>query len=208
MIDFTSLTDVISTDHIEEKPMTESMESIEGVRHCACGCGQVIHKENRSGYARGHKSKHRFAQLQEELAQARDDSGSEQENKNLLSSVPDLPSFPGDKLSKEVKQDIQDKLDFILSLLGVAWESKDPICGGQFSLRASKIAEKLVPIIARNETLLKFFSSSSQYSATFELAMVLWPIAKTAVQHHVTHSIGIVAEEIPDPLEQYPVFGQ
>lgn len=188
--------------------MTETMESIEGIRHCACGCGQVIHKENRSGYARGHKSKHRFAQLQSELKEAQPNSSDDSQARNLLDSVPDIPSFPGDKLSKEVKQDIQDKCDFLLSLLGVAWESKDPYCGGEFSRRATLIAEKLVPIIARNETLLTFFSSSGKYSATFELGIVLWPIAKMTVQHHVTHTVGEILEEVPDPLTQYPVFEQ
>ena len=207
MIDFSGITDVISTDQVGVKAMTETMENLEGVRTCACGCGQVIHKENRSGYSRGHKSKHRFAQLQKELNETQE-GPNDNYTRTLLESVPDLPSFPGDKLPKEVKEDIQDKLDFVLSLLGVAWESKDPICGGEFSNRASKIAEKLVPIIARNETLLKFFSQGTQYSATFELAMVLWPVGKLAVQHHVTHTVGTVAVEESDPLEQYPIFGQ
>ena len=208
MVNFETLTDVVSADQREVKPVTETAEMLDGVRYCECGCGQTIHKENRSGYARGHKSKHRFAQLQKELNNSSEGVNGNDQSRTLLDSVPDFPSFPGDKLSKEVKQDIQDKLDFILSLLGVAWESKDPICGGEFSLRATKIAEKLVPIIARNETLLKFFSTSGQYSATFELAMVLWPIAKVTVQHHVTHSIGQPIFEEVDPLAQYPVYGQ
>jgi hypothetical protein len=187
--------------------MTETMETIDGVRHCACGCGTVIHKENRSGYSRGHKSKHRFEQLNKELNETRE-SPEAKEQKNLLDSIGDVPSFPGDKLSKEVKADIQDKLDFVLSLMGVAWEAKDPYCGGEFSSRATRIAEKLVPLIARNETLLSFFSTGTKYSATFELAIVLWPVAKMTVQHHITHTVGDVLLEEVDPLAQYPAFEQ
>src|SRR5690242_2251139 len=106
------------TDQKMGKIMTETIESIEGVRHCACGCGTVIARQNQSGYARGHKSKHRFAQLQSELKEAQSNPSDDSQAKNLLDNVSDLPTFPGDKLSKEVKQDIQDKCDFLLTLAG------------------------------------------------------------------------------------------
>ena len=186
--------------------MTETMETIDGVRHCSCGCGGVISPHNKSGYLRGHKSKHRFAQLHQELNETLEGSDTSNNDRTLLDSVPDFPTGPGDKLSKEVRADIQDKLDFILSLIGVAWETKDPYCGGEFSQRATRIAEKLVPLIARNETLLKFFSSGTRYSDTFELAIVLWPVAKMTVRHHVTHTVGEIQLEEVDPLVQYPVF--
>lgn len=172
----------------------EAIGEVSDVRYCACGCGEKLSPNTHGNvkYLPRHKlGKTRLPKDPDRPA------GSEKKT---------APTFVGDRLPANVKKDIQEKCEFLLTILGMTWQSRDPICGTEFADRSDQIAEKLVPLIARNATLLKWFSSEGSLPATLDLAMVLFPIAKTVAQHHIFKSIGHeeIGETVPNNF-MYPV---
>jgi len=194
-----SLKDFLSAPNVEENDertdadrVAESVGESSDLRYCACGCGQVL-SPNQHGnikYVSGHKlNSVKVSKDPDRPAKPRDKA----------------PTFVGDKLPASVKKDIEEKCEFLLTIIGLGWESRDPICGGEFAERTTLIAEKLVPIIARNATLLKWFSSEGSLPATLDLAIVLFPIAKSVVSHHILKTIGHEEPETIPNNNLYPV---
>lgn len=181
-----------SVERTDEDRIGESVGESSDIRYCACGCGQPLSPNVHGNvkYISGHK-----------LASVKIDADPDRPEK----PADRAPSFVGDKLPTAVKKDIQDKCEFLLQLVALGWSTRDPICGGEFEDRVDQIAQKLVPIIARNATLLKWFSSEGSLPATLDLAIVLFPIAKTVVQHHVLKSIGHEEPETIPNNNLYPV---
>jgi hypothetical protein len=175
--------------HTDEDRFAETMGISTDVRYCACGCGTALKPGAPQTYVRGHRLGN----------YAKDPSV-----KDPDSSKRTLTSLEG-KLPPEIRQDLKDKLDFVLTLVGTGWEARDPICGSEFSQRSDVIAEKLIPIIARNPELLKWLTREGTVSAWLDLAITLLPIAKIAVSHHLTHTIGQEPENQTEQLTQYPV---
>jgi hypothetical protein len=200
-----SLEEFLGTPKVENIPertdqdrMGEAAGESTDVRFCACGCGQKL-GVNVHGNVR-YLPKHKMANTR----LPKDPDRPEKPR--------DLPSFPGDKLPANVQKDIEEKCEFLLIIFGATWESRDPICGAEFMERTDKIAEKLVPLIAKNAKLLKFFTAESGVSNAIELAIVLAPIATSVVKHHVFKTIGHDEEAMMIPNENvnnlYPVPGQ
>lgn len=161
------------------------------IRYCACGCGTPLKPDAKWTYVRGHR-----------LAAGAKDQSLKDPNpgkgKQPITSVEQLPTL--------VKQDIQDKLDFLLTLIATGWETRDPLCGHEFSMRTSAIADKLIPIIARNPELMRWLTREGNVSVWLDLGIVLMPIGKMVVQHHMLHTIG-GEEELNETvaLSDYPV---
>lgn len=189
-----SLSEFLGEPSVERTDANREAEAVgesSDIRYCACGCGQPLSANVHGNvkYISGHK-----------LSTVQVGKDPDRPEKPR-----DIPNFPGDKLPVAVKKDIEEKCDFLLTILGMGWQSRDPICGGEFADRTDQIAQKLVPLIAKNATLLKFFTSSGQFSAALELAIVLYPIGKTVAQHHIFKTIGHEEPEtIPNDF-MYPV---
>jgi len=160
------------------------------VRYCACGCGQKLRAGTPATYVRGHR-----------LGKVASDSSVKDPDRGKAKPI----SYPGGKIPEALHQDLKDKLDFLLTLIGTGWETRDPICGPEFTARSDQIAEKLIPIIARNPELLKWLTREGNVSAWLDLAITLLPIAKIAAQHHLTHTIGQEEPNQSEQLTQYPV---
>ncbi len=165
-----------SSGRTEQDRVAESVGEVSDVRFCACGCGEKL-SPNSHGNVK-YLPRHKMGSVRIP------------KDPDRPAKPASVPTFPGDNLPRDVKKDIEEKCDFLLTILGMGWESRDPICGHEFASRTDKISEKLVPLIAKNATLLKFFTSSGQFSAALELAIVLYPIGKTVAQHHVFKTIG------------------
>lgn len=194
-LDFSEIPETVLTERTDGQRMAEAVGNVEDIRYCACGCGEPLKSTAKHTYLRGHK----MASIAG--GASRDPEPSQpNEKRNVV-----LPSGKSE-ISKEVKQDIKDKLEFFLAMGGLTWEARDPICGAAFNDRTDKIAEKLVPIIARNPTLLKWFSSGENVSTVLDLLVVLFPVGKLVVQHHVFHSISHDEEEVEAlPTNLFPV---
>lgn len=188
-----SLSEFLADPSVERNDSDRLAESVgieSDVRYCACGCGTKLPADGKHNYVRGHKLG--------TVKVAKDPDRPEK-------PADRTPAFIGDKLPASVKKDIEEKCEFLLTIIGLGWQSRDPICGGEFADRADQIAEKLVPLIARNATLLKWFSSEGSLPATLDLAIVLFPIAKTVALHHIFKSVGHEEPETIPNDSLYPV---
>src|SRR5215831_20208748 len=99
------------------------------VRYCACGCGQKLRAGTPATYVRGHR-----------LGKVASDSSVKDPDRGKAKPI----SYPGGKIPEALHQDLKDKLDFLLTLIGTGWETRDPICGPEFTARSDQIAEKLI----------------------------------------------------------------
>ena len=149
------------------------------VRYCACGCGEPIPEESKREYLYGHKLR-------------------------ALGNVPDDPEPSTEAVAKatvrvtaKIRKEMQDSLEAYLLMGAGVWEMSDPYCAPVLTERATLIAEKLTPILARNQAFVRFFRSSSGFKEGMDLFQVLWPLAKIIGQHHLFHSVGDKNDGMP-----------
>lgn len=158
----------------------------EGPRLCACGCGEPLKEDAKQAFIRGHKTR-------------------------MLEAVPDDPE-PGEeakakatiRVTARVKKEMQETISSYLSMIGGVWEMSDPICASELTERADKIAEKLTPVLARNQAFVRYFRSSSSFKESMDLFIVLAPLGKKIAQHHLFHTIG--DREVSGPPVDYNAF--
>lgn len=113
------------------------------------------------------------------------------------------------RVLKAQQKEIKDTLVMLISLPAATLLFKDPICANAILDNVDNVAEKLVPIICRNPTMLRWFTEGGGYMDYFALAMACAPIAKTVYTHHVSKSIGHEDELQPDFTDyRAPEFNQ
>lgn len=180
----------------DEQREAEAVGIPSDIRYCACGCGEPLKPDAKHRYIRGHR-----------LRNVSEGTPKDTNSSVKLDDASVLP-FPGKELPKEIREDLEGKLEFFLALIAIGWETRDPYCGGEFSQRTGLIAEKLVPIIAKSPELLKWFTTAGNASAWMDLFMALWPILAMVGKHHLFHSVGQpeASNEAPEGIQyDYPV---
>lgn len=97
---------------------------------------------------------------------------------------------PAKKATVAQQRQIRDALDLMLTTIGGGIAFRDPHCGGALSDHATNIAEKAVPLIARNPAWVEWFCGSTGFLDVLGLLIALRPVGSTFWGHHVTHTVG------------------
>jgi len=170
---------LVSDDETQEQEPADTSDAIVGldtdVRYCACGCGTVLPPTYKWSYKRGHKLN----------AVSRE-----------VTADPDRPdfgdvksgAFTGTRITKKMKDDVEGQMATVLAFLAMGISTRDPYCGGALTEQADKIAEKLVPIICKSPSMVKWLTRSTSLKDVLELAMVLAPVARAVADHHILHT--------------------
>lgn len=94
------------------------------------------------------------------------------------------------KVTITQKRQLKDSLMLMMGVPAGMLSLRDPVCGNAVLDNAENIADKLVPIIARNPGMLTWFlGSGAPYMDFMALAMALKPVATTVWSHHVTKTL-------------------
>lgn len=71
--------------------------------------------------------------------------------------------------------------------------AKDPYCGGALTENFQAIADALVPLLCRSQTVVSFFTEeASDWMLWWKLAMALAPVAVAVGRHHLLKDVEIV----------------
>lgn len=156
-------------------------------RYCACGCGERLKPGAKRTFIHGHKkaARHRSGDVEDE--------GIEPDPEPSEAAV----AKASIRVTARVKKEMQETLEAYLSMGAGVWAMSDPYCGGALVDQASLIAEKLVPVLARNQTAVRYFRSSTAFKEGMDLFLVLWPVMQMVGRHHLFHTIGDVNAEVP-----------
>lgn len=147
----------------------------DGQRRCACGCGTILPPDYKWAYKRGHKL----------AALARGESPDEDRpESDGISKV-----ITSTRVSKKMRDDIQGQIVLILGMAGGMFAMNDPVCGGSLVENLDLISEKLVPIICKSPTAVRFMTRGGGMLDYLALAAALRPVVTTVWKHHITHSI-------------------
>lgn len=98
------------------------------------------------------------------------------------------PKAAPEKLTAANKRKVKDILVMMITLPGGALAMRDPVCGGALVRQADPIADALVPIIARNPAMLRWFLEGGGWMDYMALLMALQPVGAAVWGHHVTGS--------------------
>lgn len=142
-------------------------------RLCACGCGMPLKEGAKRTYIHGHK-----------LAMERGEDVPDPEPSDEAVQRSTI------RVTAKIKREMEESVkDYLIMAAGV-WEMSDPVCGEVATARAEKIAEKLVPVLCRNQSAVRFFARSGSFHDGMDLMMAVWPVIKIAGQHHLFHTVG------------------
>lgn len=99
---------------------------------------------------------------------------------------------------KKLEGEIRDNLTMFLGISSLIGMRVDPHCFGAVAKQQAAIVDSMVPIIMRNENMLRWFAGSdAKYLEYIALAQAFTPVVTTVLQHHVfkkgDHSEGSVA---------------
>jgi hypothetical protein len=111
--------------------------------------------------------------------------------------------IPTTKAAKEkFEQEIRDKVYTMIALPGgMLAMVGDVHCGTAITNQAEAIANAMVPIVLRNDYMLKFFmAGDGNFMDYIGLGMALYPVGKAIVDHHIRH---VDQEEELDDYSQY-----
>lgn len=157
---------------LEHEPFTDD----EGIRYCACGCGEALKPDAKRTYIHGH-----LKRLNEDGPIGDDPEPSE-----------DAKAKGTVRVTAKIKKEMEESIAGYLALGAGAWAMNDPLCANALLDQSEQIAAKLVPILSRNQTVVRYFRSSSTFKDTMDLLIVLWPVAQMVGRHHIFHSVGTV----------------
>lgn len=105
-------------------------------------------------------------------------------------------AVPAKKATVAQRKQIEDACSMMLLTLGGGIAFRDPHCGTAITDHADNIANKLVPIIARNPQWVDWFCGTSGWLDVMGLLIALRPVGASFWAHHVTHSIGEGVEPV------------
>lgn len=136
---------------------------------------------------------------------------SDPEPAHMKASTPKAPRR-SPRVTKAVKDDMSAAVAMIGMLTGPALMSKDPYCGGVLMENMQKITDALVPILCRSNTVVAFFSDTSEngWMLWFQLAIAFAPVAVAIGRHHIVKTIELQQDEatgdifaVPRDMSQY-----
>lgn len=157
---------------LEHEPFTDD----EGLRYCACGCGEALKPDAKRTYIHGH-----LKRLNEEGGLGDDPEPSDEAKTKATVRV-----------TAKIRKEMEESIAGYLAFGAGAWAMNDPICANALLDQSEEIAAKLVPILSRNQAVIRYFRSTSTFKDTMDLALVLWPVIQAVGKHHIFHTIGTV----------------
>lgn len=155
----------------------------EGPRLCACGCGEPLKEDAKRAFIHGHKQR-----MLEDRIEDDPEPGDEAKVKATI------------RVTARIKKEMQESIEAYLAMAAGIWGARDPICGGTLVQASPDIAEKLVPILARNQMFVRYFRSSSSFKEGMDLFIVLYPVLQTILAHHVFHTVELARNG--EPVQQ------
>ena len=147
-----------------------------GPRLCACGCGEPLRQGAKRAYLRGHRAR------------------AEAENVDADPSPSDEPKRSR-KPSARIQREVQDTIEAYLGVIATGWAIKDPLCGNVLADVTPNIAEKAVPLLARNPVIVKYLTKSSNFKEIMDLALAILPLIQVVYAHHMSHTISVGQHE-------------
>lgn len=93
------------------------------------------------------------------------------------------------RVTAELKRDIRGKLALVSLMPLHLFRRVDPVCGGSVEEVKDPLLDWAVDAICDSPDLLKWFTVGKGYMRLWSLLTILEPVAVTAFQHHVMHSI-------------------
>lgn len=156
---------------------------------CECGCGELTFGEYKRGHRRNPPTIDRIEA---------DDGGESWEPISISDAAdmtPDDPAPPlGEsrkpsagplRITKRVRDDVEGKLAFILTMVGTMASITDPICGGAFLDNADNVAAKMTPIICKSPDMVAKLTKSGDAMLYVDLLWAFWPILTVIAAHHL-----------------------
>jgi hypothetical protein len=145
-----------------------------GPRLCACGCGGPLRNGAKRAYLRGHK-----ALAEAEGGQVdRDPEPGEESHRRVY------------RATTKIKTEMRETIEAYMAMMCAAWSMKDPLCANAVIDIIPQTAEKLVPILARNQIFVRYFQTSNGFRDGMDLFLTLLPALQVIAAHHLFHTIG------------------
>lgn len=191
---------------------------------CECGCGEYLPIGSTRRYKRGHRNRGDSATFSvthaDRIAEALPDEASESEDNSFwddsisletaASITPDDPApfeeadkkppAPTVKLTKRVRDDVEGKIAFMISVTGSMAAMVDPVCGGAFLANGDQVAAKLTPIICKSPEAIQWFQKSSNFMLYLDLMVACWPIFAAIFAHHIAKDKHVITDATMPPM--------
>jgi hypothetical protein len=99
----------------------------------------------------------------------------------------DSPKYspPPPRITKRIREDVQGKLAFMLTMTGTMASIVDPVCGGAFLDNADNVAAKMTPIICKSPDMVAKITKTGDMMLYVDLMMACWPILVVIAGHHL-----------------------
>jgi hypothetical protein len=112
------------------------------------------------------------------------------------------------RITASVRDDIEAKIGFALTVPGHVWAARDPLCGGTFLEQIPAIAASASAWVIRSPALVEWFTSpaGSGFILLLDSAAAFGPVISAVMAHHVYHSVELGQADdtaAPSPYQQY-----
>jgi len=188
------------------------------MNECQCGCGQYLPPGSTRNYKRGHRQNAENATTADYIAEASPANDSDDGNDTTYAEfygdsisledaariTPDDPApfeeakanapAPALKITKRVRDDVEGKIAFMLTVTGSMASMVDPVCGGAFLANGDQVASKLTPIICKSPEAVQWFRKSSNFMLYLDLLVAFWPIFAVIFNHHFSKSRHVITD--------------
>lgn len=105
-----------------------------------------------------------------------------------------IPPLDGQIIvTKQIAEDIQGKLAFLLSMPTAMLAPLDPVCMPVIQQNIPQVTAALVPIICQSPDMVKFFTKGAGFILWLNLGVAMWPIIQVIIAHHLSKSITLDA---------------
>lgn len=116
---------------------------------------------------------------------------------------PESPASGSIRITKRVRDDVQGKLAFMLTMVGSVASITDPVCGGAFLYNADNVAEKMTPLICKSPEMVARLTKSGDVMLYVDLLWALWPMLGIIATHHFrSKSEPVLDGTMPPQMDQ------
>jgi hypothetical protein len=110
------------------------------------------------------------------------------------------PPAPTVRITKRVRDDVEGKIAFMISVTGSMASMVDPVCGGAFLANGDQVAAKLTPIICKSPEAIQWFQKSSNFMLYLDLMVACWPIFAAIFAHHIAKDKHVITDATMPPM--------
>lgn len=186
---------------------------------CECGCGDYLPIGSTRRFKRGHRQNSEGNTHADRLAEATPEDINPDESSFWQDSItldqaaemtPDDPApyeesvhkppAPTVRITKRVRDDVEGKIAFMISVTGSMASMVDPVCGGAFLANGDQVAAKLTPIICKSPEAIQWFQKSSNFMLYLDLMVACWPIFAAIFAHHIAKDKHVITDATMPPM--------